>query len=145
MKKKIRQVRGTMHIFIIYLRKSSYFKFSQSCSSTALDRTWCKCRQQFSPLATPFAESYTMQFLSLGVRYRQRLCTTIVHVHPGTFWSDNTCTADHYSRHATPSLGWGWLPCGYVSCNPKWTHWRTVINTWGTWTIAAADSCVVPV
>jgi len=41
---------------------------SQSCSSTALDRTCCKRRQPLSPLATLFARSNTMRFLSLGVR-----------------------------------------------------------------------------
>jgi hypothetical protein len=42
---------------------------SQSCSSTALDRTCCcKWRQESSPLATPFARSYTVRFLSLGIR-----------------------------------------------------------------------------
>ena len=40
---------------------------SQSCSSTALDRTCCKRRQPPSPLATPFTVSNTTQFLSLGV------------------------------------------------------------------------------
>ena len=39
---------------------------SQSCSSTALDRTCCKWRQP--PLATPIAGSNTMQFLCLGDR-----------------------------------------------------------------------------
>jgi hypothetical protein len=62
-------------------------------------------------LATPFARSYTVRFLSLGVRYRQRLCTTIAHVHPWNSWSDNACTAGHYSGHATPGLGWVWLQC----------------------------------
>jgi hypothetical protein len=57
----------------------------------------------------------------------------------GTSWSDNACTADHYSGHATPSLGWIWLPCGCVSCDPGCTHWRIVINAWETWTVAAAD------
>jgi len=33
---------------------------SQSCSSTALDRTCCKRRQPPAPLATPFAGSNTM-------------------------------------------------------------------------------------
>jgi hypothetical protein len=37
-----------------------------------------------SPLATPFAGSNTMRFLSLGVRYRQRLRTSIAHVPQGT-------------------------------------------------------------
>jgi hypothetical protein len=32
----------------------------------------------------PFARFYTMRVLSLGVRKRQRLCTTIAHIHPGT-------------------------------------------------------------
>lgn len=41
---------------------------SQSCSSTALDRTCCKRRQPPSPMTTPFAGSNTMRFLSLGVR-----------------------------------------------------------------------------
>jgi len=41
---------------------------SQSCSSTALDRTCCKRRQPPSPLATPLAGSNTMRFLSMGVR-----------------------------------------------------------------------------
>jgi hypothetical protein len=41
---------------------------SQSCSSTALDRTCCKWRQQLYPLATPFTGSYSMRFLSLMVR-----------------------------------------------------------------------------
>jgi len=40
---------------------------SQSCSSTALDRTCCKRRQPPSPLATLFAGSHVMQFLSMGV------------------------------------------------------------------------------
>jgi hypothetical protein len=40
---------------------------SQSCSSIAMDWTYCKCRQQPSPLATLFSGSYTMGFLSLGV------------------------------------------------------------------------------
>jgi hypothetical protein len=40
----------------------------------------------------------------------------------------NACTAGHYSGHATPSLGWVWLPCGCVSCGPRCTHWRIVIN-----------------
>jgi len=39
---------------------------TQSCSSTALDGTCCKRRQPPSPLATPFAGSNTMRFLSLG-------------------------------------------------------------------------------
>ena len=26
-------------------------------------------------------------------------------------------------------LGWIWLPCGCVSCDPGCTHWRIVINT----------------
>ena len=56
-----------------------------------------------------------------------------------TSWSDNACTADHYSAHATPSLGWIWLPCGCVSCDPGCTYWRTVINVWETGTVAAAD------
>ena len=38
---------------------------SQTCSSTALDRTCCKRRQ---PLATPFAGPNTMRFLTLVVR-----------------------------------------------------------------------------
>ena len=37
-----------------------------------------------SPLATPFTESNTMRFLSLGVRQRQCLRTTIAHVSQGT-------------------------------------------------------------
>ena len=41
---------------------------SQSCSSTVLDRTCCNRRQPPSLLATPFAGSNTMRFLSLGVR-----------------------------------------------------------------------------
>ena len=41
-------------------------------------------------------------------------------------WSDNACTADHYSGHAAPSLGWIWLPCGYVSCDPGCTLLRGV-------------------
>jgi len=41
---------------------------SQSCSSTVLDPTCCKRRQPTSLLATPFAGSNTMRFLSLGVR-----------------------------------------------------------------------------
>ena len=112
---------------------------SQSCSSTALDRTCCKRRQPHSPLATPFAGSNAMRFLSLGVRWRQCLRTTIAHVLQGTSWSDNACNADHYSGHATPSLGWIWSPCGCVSCDPGCTHWRVVINTWETWTVSAAD------
>ena len=40
---------------------------SQSCSLTALDRTCCKRRHPPSPLATPFAGSNTMRFLTLGV------------------------------------------------------------------------------
>ena len=56
-----------------------------------------------------------------------------------TSWSDNACTADHYSAHSTPSLGWIWLPCGCVSCGPGCTHWRILINTWETGTVAAAD------
>jgi hypothetical protein len=39
-----------------------------------------------------------------------------------------------------PSLGWIWLPCECVPCDPRCTHWRTVINTWETWTVPAADS-----
>ena len=39
---------------------------SQSCSSTALDRTCCKRRQPISPLATPFAGPNIMRFLTLG-------------------------------------------------------------------------------
>jgi hypothetical protein len=81
---------------------------SQSCSSTALDRTCCKRRQPPSPLATPFAGFNTMRFLSLWVR------TAIAHVPQRTSWSANACTADHNSGHATPSLGWIWLPCGCV-------------------------------
>ena len=42
-------------------------------------------------------------------------------------------------RVSTPSLGWIWLLCGCVSCDPRCTHWRTVINAWETWTVAAAD------
>ena len=42
-------------------------------------------------------------------------------------------------RHATPSLGWIWLPCGCVSCDPGCTHWRSVISAWETWTVDAAD------
>ena len=53
-------------------------------------------------------------------------------------WSDNACTADHYSGHAAPSLGWIWLTCGCVSCDPGCTHWRIVINGWETWTFAVA-------
>jgi hypothetical protein len=45
----------------------------------------------------------------------------------------------HRHRHATPSLGWIWLPCGCVSCDPGCTHWRTVSSAWETWTVAAAD------
>jgi hypothetical protein len=42
---------------------------SQSRSSSALDRTCCcKWRQETYPLATPFARSYTVWFLSMGVR-----------------------------------------------------------------------------
>ena len=55
-----------------------------------------------------------------------------------TSWLDNACTADHYSGHAAPSLGRIWLPFGCVSCDPGCTHWRTVINVWETWTVAAA-------
>jgi hypothetical protein len=47
--------------------------------------------------------------------------------------------ANIYSGHATPSLGWIWLPCGYVSCDPGCTHWRIVINACETWTDGAAD------
>ena len=54
-------------------------------------------------------------------------------------WSDNACTSDHYSGHATPSLGWIWSPGGCVSCDPGCTHWRIVINAWETWTVAATD------
>ena len=36
-------------------------------------------------------------------------------------------------------LGWIWLPCGCVSCDPGCTHWRTLINAWETWPDAAAD------
>ena len=98
-----------------------------------------KRRQPPSSLTTPFAGSNTMRFLSLGVRWRQRLRTTTAHVPQGTSWSDNTCTADHYSGHAIPSLGWIWLLCGCVSCDPGCTHWRIVINAWETWKVAAAD------
>jgi hypothetical protein len=73
------------------------------------------------------------------VERKKRLHTTIAHVPQGTLWSDNACTADRYSGHATPSLGWIWLPCGCVSCDPGCTHWRIVINAWETWTVAAAD------
>ena len=59
--------------------------------------------------------------------------------HQRTSWSDNACTADHYSGHATLSLGWIWLPCGCVSCDPGCTHWRIVINAWETGTVASAD------
>jgi hypothetical protein len=45
----------------------------------------------------------------------------------------------HYSGHATPGLGWVWLPCGCVSCDPWCTHWRIVITKWDTWTVVAAD------
>jgi hypothetical protein len=45
----------------------------------------------------------------------------------------------HKSGHATSSLGWIWLPCECVSCDPECTHWRIVINVWETWTVAAAD------
>ena len=38
-----------------------------SISSTALDQTCCIRKQPPSPLATPFAGSNTMRFLSLGV------------------------------------------------------------------------------
>jgi len=96
-------------------------------------------RQPPSLLATPFAGSNTMRFLSLGVRYRQCLRTTIAHVPQRTEWSDNACTADNYSGHAAPSLGWIWLPRGCVSCDPGCPHWRIVINAWETWTVAAAD------
>ena len=65
--------------------------------------------------------------------------TTIAHVPQRTSCSDNACTADHYSGHATPGLGWIWLPCGCVSCDPGCTHWRIVINAWETWTFATAD------
>jgi len=112
---------------------------SQSCSSTALGRTCCKRRQPPSPLATQFAGSNTMRFLSLGVRYRQRLRTSIAHVPQGNSWSDNACTSDHYSGHATPSMGSMWLPCGCVSCDPTCTRWWIVINAWETRTVAAAD------
>ena len=44
------------------------------------------------------------------------------------------------SGHATPSLGWIWLPCGCVSCDPGCTRCRIVIEAWETWTVAAADS-----
>jgi hypothetical protein len=64
---------------------------------------------------------------------------TIAHAHPGTSWLDTACIADHYSRHATLSLGWVWLPCGCVSCDPRCTYWRTVINASETWTVPAAD------
>jgi hypothetical protein len=57
---------------------------------------------------------------------------------PRNSWSDNACTAGHYSGHATPGLGWVWLPCGCVSCDPGCIHWRIVITTWETWTVAAA-------
>jgi hypothetical protein len=57
-----------------------------------------------------------------------------------TAWSDNACTAGHYSGRATPGLGWVWLPCGCVSCDPGCTHWRIVITKWETWTVAAAES-----
>jgi hypothetical protein len=53
--------------------------------------------------------------------------------------SKNACTAGHYSGHATPGLGWLWLPCGCVSCDPGCTHWSIVITKWETWTVAAAD------
>jgi hypothetical protein len=36
--------------------------------------------------------------------------------------SRNACTAGHYSGHAIPNLGWVWLPCGCVSCDPRCTH-----------------------
>jgi hypothetical protein len=108
---------------------------SQSCSSTALDRMCCKWRRHPSPLATPLAGSYTMRFLSLGIRWRQRLCATIAHAHPGTLWSDNACIASHYSGHATRSLGWVELPCG-----PRCTYWRIITNARETYTVAAADS-----
>ena len=112
---------------------------SQSCSSTALEQASCKRRQPTSPLATPFAGSNTMRFLSLGVRLRHRLRTTIAYVPQWTSWSDNACTADNYSGHATPSLGWMSLPCGCVSCDSGCTHWRTVINTQETGTVTAAN------
>jgi hypothetical protein len=78
---------------------------SQSCSSTALDRTCCKWRHQTCSLATPFSGPYTMRFLTLRVRYRQRLWAAFAHAHSGTPWSDNTSTAGHYSGQGTPSLG----------------------------------------
>jgi hypothetical protein len=40
---------------------------------------------------------------------------------------------------ATPGLGWVWLPCGCVSCDPECTHWTIVITNWEIWTVAAAD------
>jgi hypothetical protein len=58
---------------------------------------------------------------------------------PRNSWSDNACTAGHYSGHATPCLGWVWLPCGCVSCDPWCTHWRIVITKWETWTVSDAD------
>jgi hypothetical protein len=36
-------------------------------------------------------------------------------------------------------VGWVWLPCGCVSCDPGCTHWRIVITKWETWTVTAAD------
>jgi len=40
---------------------------------------------------------------------------------------------------STPILGWIWLSCGCVSCDPGCTHWRIVINAWETWTVGTAE------
>jgi hypothetical protein len=62
------------------------------------------------------------------------------HAHPRNSWSDNACTAGHYSGHTAPRLGWVWLPCLCVLRDPRCTHWRIIINAWGSWTVSAADS-----
>jgi hypothetical protein len=80
------------------------------------------------------------QIIHHVISFRQRLCVTIAHAHPETSWSDNACAAGHYSGHAILSLGWVWLPGGCVSCDPRCTHWRIVINAWEGWIVSIADS-----
>jgi hypothetical protein len=108
---------------------------SQSCSSTALDRTCCKWETTTFSLGHPVRRILYHAISFFGGSLRQSLCATVAQSHPGTSWSDNECTAGHFNGHAAPSLGWFWLPCG-----PSCTHWRIVFNAWGMLTVFAADT-----
>jgi hypothetical protein len=65
----IHRQRRHLSTFLMRYQQFASHAYCVAAGPVSLDRTCCcKWRQEPSPLATPFARSYTVRFLSLGVR-----------------------------------------------------------------------------